>query len=176
MSQGVGSGAEPDVLQLDGRRGWSARTWVAVSGVLAAVLAVGWVVEDRARASAEETLAACSTQAQSALERQTERFEFMADYLRPAMLALPVDGRDSLYGLMSRTAAEMAPPVRDALETCRRVDPAWYHPDLTSRRDALVDHLAATVTLLEAIETDGRQYYQDTPELDAARRELFPDA
>lgn len=179
MSQGFPSGADgvadADVVEYDGRRGWSRRTWLVVLAVLSAVTCVGWVVGDRAREADETALAACSNRAEAALERKDERFEFMADYLRPAMLALPVEGRDSLYGLMSRTATETAPPVRRALETCARIRPAWFHPDLQSRRDAVVEHLTESITVVESIEEDGRRYYQDTPELDAQRSELFGD-
>jgi hypothetical protein len=173
MSQGAVSGHPPDVVEFDGRRGWSRRTWVVGLSALAAVLTVGWLVDDRARTAGEETLAACTAQAEVALARQEERFEFMADYLRPALLALPVEGRDSLYALMSRTASENVPRVRAALDRCTEVQPAWFHPDLRSRRDAVVDHLSATVTVVESIEADGERYYRDTPELDAQRRALF---
>jgi uncharacterized membrane-anchored protein YhcB (DUF1043 family) len=162
-----------DVVEFDGRHGWSRRTWVTALSALAVVLTVGWVVEDRTRATSEKALAACTAQAEDALTRQEERFEFMADYLRPAMLALPAGGRDSLYALMSRTAAESAPRVATALDRCAGVRPAWFHPDLRSRRDAVVEHLATTLAVVEQIEADGERYYRDTPELDAQRRALF---
>jgi hypothetical protein len=174
MSQGTAPGPAADVVEFDGRRGWSRRTWVVALTVLGAVLGAAWVWQDRARAAVEAELATCATGAEAALQRQDERFEYMADYLRPALIALPVEGRDSLYALMARTASESVPRVREALDTCRGVQASWVHRDLRSRRDALVEHLAATVTVLQAIEEDGREYYRDTPELDAQRDELFP--
>lgn len=173
MNHGAATGRPPDVVEFDGRRGWSRRTWVVALTALTAVLAVGWLVEDRARTAGEEALAACTAQAEVALTRQEERFEFMADYLRPALLALPVEGRDSLYALMARTASENVPRLRAALDLCAEVRPAWFHPDLGSRRDAVVEHLTATVAVVESIESDGERYYRDTPELDAQRRALF---
>lgn len=176
MSHGAPHGAAADVVEFDGRRGWSRRTWAVVLAVVSLLIGAAWLVEARTRARDQEAVATCAAVAEDALRGQDERFEFMADYLRPAMLALPVGGRDSLYALMSRTAAESSPRVRGALATCERVEPAWFHPDLRSRRDALVEHLAATVSLLRSIESDGRRYYQDTPELDAQRTELFAHA
>jgi hypothetical protein len=174
MSHGSAPGAAPDVVEFDGRHGWSRRTWVVAVTVIGAVLGAGWLWQDRARSAGEAALATCTTTAREALQRQDERFEYMADYLRPALIALPVEGRDSLYGLMARTAAESAPRVREALDACRDVETSWFHPDLRSRRDALVEHLAATVTVLQTIEDDGREYYRDVPDLDAQRDELFP--
>lgn len=156
-----------------GRRGWNGRTWAVVLAMLALVLTIGWVWHDRSRATAEEALSACTAQAREALRIQDQRFEFMADYLRPALLSLPPEGRDNLYDLMARTAAEAAPRVRDAGAACERVQASWAHPDLRTRRDDLVRHLSETLAVLRTVELDGRRYYEDRPELDAERAALL---
>lgn len=131
------------------------------------------VVEDRVRGSEETALAACRATAAETLAAADERFAVMAAYLRPGLLTVPEAARASLLVVMSDTAADYAPRVEAALETCAAVRPVWFHRDLAARRDAYVDHLSATAELLRSIQGDGGRYYRDTPELDAERLRLF---
>ena len=87
----------------------------------------------------------------------------MADYLRPGLLSVPIEARDSLYVAMSEAAVDDVPRVRAALDSCRAVDASWIHPDLQQRRDDYVGYLTDTVALLETVVEDGRLYYRDTP-------------
>lgn len=189
-----GRPADDDVLELggaggagrgggerDGRRSrlqrrhspWSRRTWSVVVAAGLLVVTSGWVVEDRLRDSTEVALERCRTVATEQVAATEKSLATMADYLRPGLLSVPVEARDSLYVAMSEAAVDDVPRVRRALETCRAVDATWLHPDLQQRRDDYVGYLTETVALLETVVEDGRLYYRDTPELDAGRERLF---
>lgn len=168
-----------EVLELGGpatpRRepSWSRRTWTVLGVLATLLLAAAWLVEDRWRGSTEAALERCRSEAAAQVAATDRALATMADYLRPGLLTVPVEGRDSLYVAMSEAALDDVPRVRAALETCRAVDPTWVHPDLQRRRDDYVDHLVATLAVLEDVVADGRLYYRDTPELDAERERLF---
>ncbi|QIK65908.1 hypothetical protein G7072_05760 [Nocardioides sp. HDW12B] len=172
-----GGGAE--VLELGGpsraRRGpsWSRRTWTVLGVVTALLLAGAWLVEDRWRGSSEAALERCRSEAAEQVAAAERSLASMADYLRPGLLTVPAQARDSLYVAMSEAAVDDLPRVQTALDTCRAVDPSWVHPDLQRRRDDYVDHLARRVDLLEGVVADGRSYYRDDPELEAERERLF---
>ncbi len=125
------------------------------------------------RDATEADLARCRTEATEQVAATERSLASMADYLRPGLLAVPIEARDSLYVAMSEAAVDDVPRVRAALESCRSVDPSWIHPDLQRRRDDYVGYLTETVALLETVAADGRLYYRDTPELDAERDRLF---
>lgn len=152
---------------------WSRRTWSIVVAVGLLVLATGWVVEDRMRGATEVELERCRTVATEQVAATEKSLATMADYLRPGLLSVPIEARDSLYVAMSEAAVDDVPRVRAALDSCRAVDASWIHPDLQQRRDDYVGYLTDTVTLLETVVEDGRLYYRDTPELDAERDRLF---
>ncbi len=141
--------------------------------MVALLLAGAWLVEDRWRGSTETALERCRSEAAEQVATTERSLASMADYLRPGLLSVPIEARDSLYVAMSEAAVDDLPRVREALDTCRAVEPSWVHPDLQRRRDDYVDHLARTLDLLEGVVVDGRLYYRDTPELDAQRARLF---
>lgn len=142
-----------------------------VAGLL--VVATGWVVEDRLRGATEVELERCRTVATEQVAATEKSLATMADYLRPGLLSVPIEARDSLYVAMSEAAVDDVPRVRAALDSCRAVDASWIHPDLQQRRDDYVGYLSDTVALLETVVEDGRLYYRDTPDLDAERDRLF---
>ena len=137
------------------------------------LLTTGWVVEDRQRDATEADLARCRVVATERVTETERSLASMADYLRPGLLAVPAEARDSLYVAMSEAAVDDVPRVQEALDGCRAVDASWFHPDLQQRRDDYVAHLSQTLAMLESVVEDGRLYYRDTPELDAERERLF---
>ncbi len=181
MSGSTAPGAGAEVLDLGGSPGgrggptWSRRTWATLGVVAALLLAGAWLVEDRWRGSTEAALERCRSGAAEQVVATERSLASMADYLRPGLLTVPVEARDSLYVAMSEAAVDDVPRVREALATCRAVDASWVHRDLQRRRDDYVDHLTRTLDLLESVVADGRLYYRDTPELDAQRERLLGD-
>lgn len=154
------------------------RRWPVVALVVVLVMvAVGGWAEGRRRAPAERSaLTACADRAHAVTSRAEVQVATTSSYVAPGFVTAEPGLRESLRGLLSRSAAEVVEPVEDALAGCRSVELWPFNRSHHDARDAHVAFLVAERDRLLAIVRDGSAFDQGYAEVqrlaDEARASL----
>jgi hypothetical protein len=147
--------------------------------VVLVVVAVGGWAEGRRRAPAERSaLTACAARADAVTSRAEEQVAATASYVAPAFVTAEPGLRESMRGLLSRSAARVVEPVEQGLAGCRDVELWPFNRSNHDARDAYVTYLEAERDRLLAIVRDGSAFdqgYGEVQELADEARAGLPD-
>jgi hypothetical protein len=131
-----------------------------------ALVAAGTWAEGRRRAPAERSaLSACAVGADRAAVHAERQVATTASYVAPALASADASLRDSMLGLVSRSAELVVDRVEEALATCRSVEVWPFNRSHDETRDAYVAYLVAERDRLRLIARDGAAFHRGYAEV-----------